>query len=127
MNRMSGTLRALALAVTVMIVAVGTSARAQTSWVAFATHANGAFGIAWGAPTSDAAAAAAIAQCGFEKCQLGRVFGSRCIAVAGSHQSSARGFGAGNGEEAAMRSAYEWCEKSNSNGTCHIEIVRCAP
>jgi len=117
----------LALALALVFFSAGAMARWQINWVAFATHENGAFGVAWGAPNSADAAAQAIAQCGFEKCQLGRVFPARCIAVAGSNRSSARGFGSGDSDESAMRLAYEWCEKSAAERTCHIEAVRCAP
>ena len=126
LRRMTGSPKALALALALVLFSTGSSARWQTNWAAFATHANGAYGVAWGAQTSDEAISAAIAQCGFENCQLGRVIEARCIAVANSHLSSARAFGMGDAEATAMRSAYEGCEKSASNGTCYIEIVRCA-
>ena len=124
---MTGSPKTLALALALVLFSTAASTRGQNNWTAFATHANGAYGVAWGAQTSEEAESAAIAQCGFENCRLGRVFEARCIAVANRRQAAARAFGAGDAEGAAMRSAYEACEKTVSDGTCYIEIVRCAP
>jgi hypothetical protein len=96
-------------------------------WVAFATHDNGAFGLAWGEASSDEAAAQALARCGFERCRAGKPYRTRCIAVAGNAASHARGFGFGPTDSSAMKNAYDWCEKSAAASACHIEILRCAP